>query len=108
MVSSYVGVIMKIKLKDRIKFYKSSKWIKKRNEIIERDNNECQHCKEKGYATVGQTNKLDVHHIKHLENHWDLRLDDDNLITLCSSCHNIEHPEKLIKNKSDIHSERFE
>lgn len=99
---------MKKNHKDRIKFYKSNKWIKKRKEIIERDNNECQHCKAKGYATVGQLNRLDVHHIKHLEDHWELRLDDDNLITLCSSCHNEQHPEKLKTNDTNIHAERFE
>lgn len=99
---------MKVSKDKRIKFYKSSKWIKKRKEILERDNNECQSCKNKGLATVGQSTKLDVHHIKHLENNWDLRLNNDNLITLCVTCHNLEHPEKLKDYKNNIHAERFE
>lgn len=97
--------MMKAKRKS---FYKSSTWKKRRQEIIARDNNECQKCKAKGKLTVGQQNKLDVHHIKHLETNWELRLCGDNLITLCTSCHNEEHPEKLIENKSNIHPERFE
>lgn len=91
----------------RIKFYKSREWINKRKEILERDNNECQHCKALGKATVGQVTKLDIHHIKHLEDYWDLRLNNNNLITLCGACHNKEHPEKLKDNKN-IHAERFE
>lgn len=99
---------MKVNKKNRRKFYKSAAWIKKRKEIVDRDNNECQSCKNRGLATVGQSTKLDVHHIKHLENNWDLRLNNDNLITLCVTCHNLEHPEKLMDYKNNIHTERFE
>lgn len=99
---------MKTNLKRRRKFYKSTAWIKKRKEIVERDNNECQRCKSLGLATVGQVAALDVHHINHLEDSWEQRLDDDNLITLCRSCHNLQHPEKLRKFNSNSHEERFE
>lgn len=99
---------MTVNKNKRIKFYKSRAWIKKRKEIIERDNNECQKCKSKGFATVGQNVALDVHHKVHLEDSWEHRLDSDNLITLCRPCHNSEHPEKLKKFNSDVHAERFE
>lgn len=99
---------MKVNKSKRLKFYKSKAWRIKRKEILERDNNECQHCKSKGYAMPGQMTKLDVHHKKHLEDRWDLRLDDDNLVTLCGACHNLEHPEKLKEQHADIHEERFE
>ena len=33
-------------------FYNSSEWKGKRLEALERDNHECQHCKEEGYVTV--------------------------------------------------------
>lgn len=92
----------------RRKFYKSKEWIKKRKEIVERDNNECQKCKSKGLATVGQNVALDVHHKVHLEDSWELRLDSDNLITLCRPCHNSEHPEKLKEFHVEVHEERFE
>ena len=62
------------------KFYKSSTWEKKRLEILERDNYECQVCKEEGGFAPATT----VHHILHLENRPDLALDDDNL--LCLRC----------------------
>lgn len=88
-------------------FYKTYAWKRKRAEIKERDNNECQKCKARGKARVGQVYKLDVHHIKHLNKHWSLRLTDSNLITLCVDCHNEEHPEKLKEYKGEIHAERF-
>lgn len=74
------------------KFYKSSAWEKKRLEILERDNYECQVCKEEGGFAPATT----VHHILHLENRPDLALDDDNLLSVCAACHNREHPERFI------------
>ena len=99
---------MKISKRKRLKFYKSKEWRKKRQDILERDNNECQRCKRKGRASPGQVYKLDVHHIKHLEDRWDLKLDSNNLITLCGACHNLQHPEKLKEEHKGIHAERFE
>ena len=99
---------MSVSKSKRIKFYKSTEWIKKRKEIVDRDNNECQVCKSKGYATVGQLTALDVHHKVHLEDSWSRRLDDSNLITLCRPCHNHQHPEKLKKFNSGVHEEKFE
>lgn len=72
------------------KFYKSKEWRKKRKEIIRRDNKECQRCKSDGGFGRGET----VHHIKHLKEYPELALVDSNLISLCFTCHNIEHPEK--------------
>lgn len=88
------------------KFYKSWTWKKKRKEIIDRDNGECQHCKERGEFSKGRL----VHHIKHLKECPELGLADDNLITLCDECHNIMHPEKgyLPTKKNNIHRERWE
>lgn len=74
------------------KFYWSKEWRAKRKEILKRDNNECQRCKAKGKVTV--TN-LEVHHIKHIDTHPLLALTSSNLITVCISCHNELHPEKL-------------
>ena len=72
-------------------FYKDSTWINKRKDILKRDNNECQRCKSKG----GFHRSECVHHVKHLRDRPDLALVDDNLISLCYTCHNIVHPEKL-------------
>lgn len=40
-----------------------------------------------------------VHHIVHIKDNWEKRLDLDNLETICLECHNKEHPEKGAKNK---------
>ena len=74
-----------------MRFYKTAGWEKKRLEILERDNYECQRCKAKGRFGRGNV----VHHIKHLEARPDLALEDDNLMTVCERCHNELHPEKL-------------
>ena len=80
-----------IKQGQYIKFYQSPEWRAKRKEIMRRDNDECQHCKRQGKYSRGEC----VHHIKHLKDYPLLGLDNDNLVTLCNACHNIEHPEKL-------------
>lgn len=77
---------------NRIKlWYKRREWKSKREEILRRDNYECQKCKSKGRYSAAVV----VHHIKHLDTRPDLALADDNLISLCGSCHNDVHPEKL-------------
>lgn len=86
------------------KFYKTTAWLKKRREILQRDNFECQKCKEKGQQMQAQT----VHHIVHLRDNKELALVDKNLMSVCGPCHNELHPEKLLRNISEIHAERWE
>jgi 5-methylcytosine-specific restriction endonuclease McrA len=71
-------------------FYKSREWQQKRREILTRDK-ECIHCKRMGKYSHADT----VHHIIHLRANPSLALADTNLISLCKSCHDKEHPEKL-------------
>ena len=87
------------------KFYKSATWRSKRQQILKRDNNECQRCKARGKFFIAEV----VHHEKHLKDRWDLRLVDDNLISVCGACHNILHPEKGFKKdkKETITKERW-
>lgn len=62
------------------KFRWSRKWRTKRNDIVDRDKYLCQVCKqEKRYVYDG----LEVHHITSLEDDYEQRLDEENLITLC-------------------------
>lgn len=68
-------------------FYKSKRWIKKRENILRRDNYECRECKRYGKTTPATT----VHHIYPLETHHHLRLISINLISLCNKCHNSMH-----------------
>lgn len=103
---------MRKKLLDAIRsgnvriFYLSIEWIKKRSQILKRDNYECQKCKLKG----GFSKAICVHHIKHLRKSPELALTDSNLISLCNACHNEEHPEKLKQKpkKRFINEERWE
>ena len=83
-------------------FYNSWLWRKKRKQILQRDNNECQICKSKGRYSKGTT----VHHIKHLKARPDLALTDSNLLTVCDTCHNDLHPEKF-NNKPNVIKNKF-
>lgn len=71
-------------------FYQSRVWQHKRKAILRRDGYQCQGCKRCGKITKA----TQVHHIKHLDEYPELRLDDENLVSLCLACHNHEHPEK--------------
>ena len=84
-------VVMDYLKKYNKKFYKSSQWLKKRKEILERDNFECQMCKERGLYSSAYA----VHHIRHYQSNPELALTDDNLLSLCAECHNEVHPEKI-------------
>ena len=92
--------------KDKKLFYCSPKWEKLRQVALTRDNRECQECKRQGRVTVdskkveGEKKKvrMNVHHIKELEEHPELALDLDNLETLCLKCHNQIH-NKLMNRK---------
>lgn len=92
-------------LDDIHKFYKSGVWRKKRREILKRDNEECQMCKKAGKYSEAVV----VHHVKHLKDYTWLALTDSNLISLCSECHNIVHPEKQKKwkKKEQLNEERW-
>ena len=89
-----------------IKSYKDIRWLRKRKQMLKRDNNECQRCKHKGKFHKAEC----VHHIKHLKKYPNLALVDSNLISLCFICHNEEHPEKLHSKhkKQFINKERWE
>jgi len=59
---------------------KSPKWQKKRLQILERDNWQCQYCKD-------TESQLQVHHLKYLGDPWDAKNED--LITTCIDCHEL-------------------
>lgn len=72
-------------------FYLTSEWRQKRIEILERDHYECVWCKAEGKLTTQYDAILEIDHIKELETHPELAWDNDNLQTLCRSCHNKKH-----------------
>ena len=68
---------------DKITFRGSSAWKKKRKAILNRDDHKCKIC--------GCTNNLQVHHILSISTHPTLRLEDTNLISVCTDCHEKIH-----------------
>ncbi len=70
-------------------FRNSRIWKNKRTEIKKRDYSLCQVCIREKYNTINKYNynKLEVHHIIPLSEDYSKRLDNDNLITLCSYHH---------------------
>lgn len=85
------------------KFRWSRIWQRKREEIKKRDLYLCQICKRKLYNTISQynTEALSVHHNVPIAEDYNKRLDNDNLITLCSihheMCENDEIPREEIQ-----------
>lgn len=68
------------------KFRSTSAWQKKREEIRGRDHYLCRFCASKGVFVY---QNIEVHHIEPLAQRFDLRLDDDNLISLDEWCHEL-------------------
>lgn len=70
-------------------FRGSYDWKCKREYIMKRDLYLCVACRHKLPGTIRQFNNedLSVHHIRPLNTNYELRLDDENLITLCRIHH---------------------
>ena len=68
-------------------FYKSKRWKEKREKILRRDEYLCRECKRYGKATPATT----VHHVIPIERDRSLKLNSNNLISLCEQCHNKMH-----------------
>lgn len=60
-----------------------ARWLKKRNEILERDNYTCRKC--------GATSHLNVHHLSYEKSRLAWEYPNEKLITLCEECHAREH-----------------
>lgn len=93
-------------------FYLWGAWKAIRQQVLSLDHYECQTCKAKGKyarATI-------VHHVKHLKDRPDLALSiwdgtERQLVSLCKSCHEAEHPEsqRQYKNmRAQITRERWD
>ena len=83
--------LIKKKIDEAVKFRNSPKWQKKRKHIKERDNYLCQVCIRELYSTKRKYNSegLQVHHAVPINLSEDLKLDENNLITLCSMHHSM-------------------
>lgn len=74
---------------DRFRY--TSAWQQKREEIKERDNYLCQICIRNLYDTKKIMNYeyISVHHAEKLEENFEKRLDNDNLLTVCEQHHKL-------------------
>jgi len=73
------------------KFRWTKAWQNKREHIKSRDKHLCQICIRELYNTVTKYNftNIEVHHIVPVNEDWEKRLDDDYLISLCSTHHHM-------------------
>ena len=71
------------------RFRRTSRWQKKREEIKKRDLYLCQICVRDLYNTVTKynTKDLSVHHNISINEDYNKRLDNDNLLTVCDYHH---------------------
>lgn len=71
------------------RFRKTKSWTNKSIEIRQRDRFLCQVCLRNLYNTMTFLNykTVEVHHIEKLQDNFDRRLDEKNLISLCSYHH---------------------
>lgn len=67
------------------KFYNSKEWRKMRDKMMAKCNGLCQIC----WALGKLKNATSVHHIVKLRVDFNKRLDEDNLICVCDSCHRV-------------------
>lgn len=85
------------------RFRNTSEWQQKREEIKERDNYLCQICIRNLYSTkkILNSEHISVHHAQKLEENYDKRADNNNLLTLCEyhhkMCDNNEIPYDVVK-----------
>ena len=78
--------------KDYTRFIKSKQWFNKSQEIKLLDSHCCLVCKSLG---LNSPVYLEVHHIVKYRNNTSLRLDNDNLITLCIAHHKQADSDKI-------------
>lgn len=78
-------------------FRSTEAWKRKSLDIRTRDNYLCQICIRKLYGTTRQYNnkEIEVHHIVPVAEDWDKRLDNSNLISLCSRHHEMAEAGKI-------------
>jgi len=62
-------------------------WQAVRHAVLERDGWQCQHC--------GDRRRLEVHHVKRVQDHPELAFEPGNCLTLCARCHTKETNKEL-------------
>lgn len=68
-------------------FYQTKEWKALRAARFAYASGLCERCRQRGVVKEGK----EVHHIIPIEVNWEKRLDFENVILLCSECHNEQH-----------------
>lgn len=68
-------------------FYQTKEWKILRNQKFYDADGLCELCRKNGIIKEAK----EIHHIIPIEEDWNKRLNYDNLIALCSECHNAQH-----------------
>lgn len=87
--------------KEYQEFYNSKEWKTKRDRIIAKFKYMDIYSYYKNKEIVSATL---IHHINEVKEDYSKRLDEDNLITLCHSCHNILHGNYTEKEKQELYN----
>ena len=87
----------KKEITDKDKFRSTAAWQCKAEEIKQRDSYLCQICIRDLYDTFIKYNysDLSVHHAIPLEDDFDKRLDNDNLLTICGRHHEMAEKKEI-------------
>lgn len=109
-------IIELIKSGDTSAFYNGKAWRRLAADVMHDQHNECYYCKARGRITQATM----VHHINRLKDRPDLAysrtyVDDEglikiNLVAVCSSCHEGQHPDRFNHKKPKkklINTERW-
>jgi 5-methylcytosine-specific restriction endonuclease McrA len=95
--------VRKKQITEADKFRWTSLWQRKRMEIKQRDLYLCQICIRELYNTITKynTEELEVHHNVPINEDYDKRLDNDNLLTVCNfhheMCESGEIPREVVQ-----------
>lgn len=94
------------KTTDASKFRSTSAWGRKSIEIRKRDHYLCVLCYREGRYVFED---VSVHHIESIQNNFNRRLDNYNLITVCRACHELCEAGKIpIEKQLEIANEQEE
>ncbi len=87
-------------------FYSSKPWLNLRETIDGKYNGLCLYCL---YESKEAIPRKDNHHIVEIKEDWNRRLEEDNIIPVCDSCHKYIHNEykKGMKNKRKMQKKLF-
>lgn len=97
---------------EQSQFRSRSVWTKKSRQIKKRDGYLCQICVRGLYDTTHTYNDkgLEVHHIIPVKENYGLRLEDSNLVTLCTRHHKMadsgDIPQKVLQDIAQEQTER--